>query len=385
MIASPTYKSTFMHNPIASLLRADIAGFAPYTPIVPLDVLALRLGLPLADLIKLDANENPYGPTAATRAALAQLATETGARTQTALYPDPDTTSLRAAIGTHLGQSPDRIICGNGSDEIIDVLMRATITPGAAVVDATPTFGMYAYSTHLYQGTYIEVPRTALFAIDIDQMRAAITRHQAKIVILAAPNNPTGNPLTRDELLALLDLPLIVVSDEAYAEFSGISFVDLIDSHPNLVVLRTFSKWAGLAGLRVGYGVMHETLAAELRKIKPPYTVNVAADVAATAAIRDYASMQPLLQQICQDRDAFAAQLTSLGCEVYPSVANFLLVRTPVSALAVRDALMKAGILIRYFPKPRLADCIRISIGTTAQHERVLDVLETIFVQQKGQ
>lgn len=370
-----------MQTPLASLLRRDIAGFAPYTPVVPLDVLAHRLGMTQDQLIKLDANENPYGPTAATRAALAALSTPEGARGQVALYPDPDTTTLRHAIAAHLQVSPERIICGNGSDELIDVLMRATITPGDVVVDATPTFGMYAFSTNLYQGQYIEVPRTESFGLDIDAMVAAITQHHAKIVILAAPNNPTGNPLTRAELLEILALPLIVVSDEAYAEFSGISFIDLIDEHPNLVVLRTFSKWAGLAGLRVGYGVMHETLANELRKIKPPYTVNVAADVAATAAIRDFASMQPLLAQLCADRETFAGQLTALGCTVHPSVANFLLVRTPVPALAVRDGLMKAGILIRYFPKPRLADCIRISIGTSSQHERVLDVLESLFQQ----
>ena len=368
-----------MNPPLSSLLRSDIAGFAPYAPIVPLDVLAQRLGIAQSQLIKLDANENPYGPTAATRAALAALSSPEGARNQVALYPDPDTTNLRHALGAHLNVSPERIICGNGSDELIDVLMRATITPGDAVVDATPTFGMYAYSTHLYQGQYIEVPRDAAFGLDIDRMVTTIRQHNAKIVILAAPNNPTGNPLTRTELLALLALPLIVVSDEAYAEFSGISFIDLIDDHPNLVVLRTFSKWAGLAGLRVGYGVMHESMANELRKIKAPYTVNVAADVAATAAVRDFATMQPVLDQICADRDAFATALQALGCHVYPSVANFLLVRTPLPAPAVRDGLMHAGILIRYFPKPRLSDCIRISIGTPAQHERVLGVLESLF------
>lgn len=368
-----------MPTPVSSLLRSDIAGFAPYTPIVPLDVLAQRLGMRQEDLIKLDANENPYGPTATTRASIAALATPDGARLRTALYPDPDTTQLRAAIGAHLGVAPSRIICGNGSDELIDLLVRATITPGQTLVDATPTFGMYAFTAQLYQARYVAVPRLADFSVDVDAMRAAITTHQARIVVLAAPNNPTGNPLTRDELVALLELDLIVVSDEAYAEFSGISFVDLIDRYPNLVVLRTFSKWAGLAGLRVGYGVMHETLADELRKIKPPYTVSVVAEAAATAAMNDFATMQPLLTQICRDRDTLVAQLTELGCHVFPSVANFLLVRTPVAATTVRDALLAAGILIRYFPKPRLDDCIRISVGTASQHERLLDVLDTTF------
>lgn len=364
---------------ILQLLRHDIATFAPYSPIVPLDILANQLGLSRDQLIKLDANENPYGPTAATRAALATLATPAGARDIMAIYPDPDNTALRTAIAQHLSQSIERIICGNGSDELIDLLLRATVTPGDAVIDVTPSFGMYAYATLLCQGKIIDVPRDGNFDIDVAAIRAAITTHHAKIVFLAAPNNPTGNSLRRDELLALLDLPLIVVADEAYAEFSGITYLDLIDNHANLVVLRTFSKWAGLAGLRIGYGVMHEALATQLRKVKQPYTVNVAAEIVATAAIYDFASMAPIINQITQDRDALARALTAMGCEVYPSTANFLLVKTPVAANLVRDALRKNGILIRYFAKPRLDDAIRISVGTPSQHERLLDVLQQMF------
>lgn len=368
-----------MISDISALLRSDLATFAPYTPIVPLDVLAQELGLTPDQLVKLDANENPYGPTDATRTALAQLATPTGARDMVAIYPDPDNTLLTQAIAHHLGQSPARILCGNGSDELIDVLLRATITPGSAVIDASPTFGMYAYGTNLCQGRIIDVPRDAHFNLDIDAIQSAITTHNAKIIFVAAPNNPTGNPLTRAELNALLALPLIVVADEAYAEFSGVTFLDAIDQHPNLVILRTFSKWAGLAGLRVGYGVMHETLATQIRKIKQPYTVNVAAQVAATAAIQDFVSMQPVINKIIHDRDTLVHQLTSMGCAVYPSVANFVLVRTPVPAEKVRDVLRKHGVLIRYFPKPRLRDTIRISVGTPSQHERLLDVLTTAF------
>jgi histidinol-phosphate aminotransferase len=364
---------------ILHLLRRDIATFAPYSPIVPLDILAHQLGFQRDQLIKLDANENPYGPTDATRAALDTLTTPAGARDLVALYPDPDNTALRSALAQHLGQSTDRIICGNGSDELIDLLLRATISPGDAVIDATPSFGMYAYGTKLCQGEIIDVPRDENFDLDVDAIRTAITTRHAKIIFLAAPNNPTGNPLRREELLALLDLPLIVVADEAYAEFSGVTYLDLIDQHPNLVVLRTFSKWAGLAGLRVGYGVMHESLATQMRKIKQPYTVNVAAEIAATAAVRDFASMAPVLTKITQDRDALAHALTGLGCAVYPSVANFLLVKTPIDASQVRDALRKNGILIRYFAKPRLNDAIRISIGTPSQHERLLDVLQQTF------
>lgn len=364
---------------ISTLLRTDVATFAPYTPIVPLDVLAQQLGIAREALVKLDANENPYGPTAATRAALAQLSSADGARDMVAIYPDPDNTELTHAIAAHLGQAPARILCGNGSDEIIDLLLRATITPGAAVIDASPTFGMYAYGTNLCQGRVIDVPRDANFDLDVDAIRAAITQHQAKILFLAAPNNPTGNPLRRAELLALLELPLIVVADEAYAEFSGTTFLDAIDTHPNLVVLRTFSKWAGLAGLRVGYGVMHESLATQIRKIKQPYTVNVAAQVAATAAIRDFATMQPVIAQLNHDRDALVRELTSMGCFVYPSMANFVLVRTPKPAQQVRDVLRSHGILIRYFPKPRLSDAIRISVGTPSQHERLLEVLADTF------
>jgi len=364
-----------MASSIHNLLRSDLPGFAPYTPIVPLDVLAQQLGLTRDQLIKLDANENPYGPTAATRAALAALATPTGAQEVVALYPDPDNTALRTAISEHLNQPISRIICGNGSDELIDLLLRATVTPGRTVVDATPTFGMYAFGANLYQANLVEVPRTATFDLDVAALRHAIVTHQAVIVFLAAPNNPTGNPLSRADLLAILELPVVVVADEAYAEFSGETFIDLIDAHPNLIVLRTLSKWAGLAGLRIGYGVMHETMADELRKIKQPYTVNVAAEVAATAAIRDFASMQPIIEQIKADRERLVAALHTLDCAVYPSTANFVLVRPPVAARALRDELRRQGVLIRYFAKERLSDLMRISVGTAHQHERLLEVL----------
>ena len=364
-----------MASSIHNLLRSDLPGFAPYTPIVPLDVLAQQLGLTRDQLIKLDANENPYGPTAATRAALAALATPTGAQEVVALYPDPDNTALRTAISEHLNQPIARIICGNGSDELIDLLLRATVTPGRTVVDVTPTFGMYAFGAHLYQANLVEVPRTDTFEIDVTALRQAIMAHQAVIVFLAAPNNPTGNPLSRADLLAILELPVVVVADEAYAEFSGETFLDLIDDYPNLVVLRTLSKWAGLAGLRIGYGVMHESMADELRKIKQPYTVNVAAEVAATAAIRDFASMQPIIAQINADRERLVAALQTLDCAVYPSTANFVLVRPPVSARALRDELRRQGVLIRYFAKERLSDLMRISVGTPHQHERLLEVL----------
>lgn len=372
-----------MSAPVEQLLRADLRQFAAYTPIVPLDVLAQQLGMARDQLIKLDANENPYGPTAATRAELARLADYHYAN-DIAIYPDPDNTALCAALATHLNQAPERIICGNGSDELIDLLLRATITPGRAIIDATPTFGMYAFGANLYQAQVIAVPRTADFGLDVAAMRAAIIANQAAIVFLAAPNNPTGNLLPRADLEALLELPIIVVADEAYAEFSGVTYLDLIDQHPNLVVLRTFSKWAGLAGLRIGYGVMHESLATQLRKIRQPYTVNVIAERAATVAVQDFAAMQPVIAQLNHDRDQLALALRSLHCTVYPSHANFLLVRPPVDAVRVRDDLRRHGILIRYFAKAPLADKIRISVGTANQHERLLEVLAESFQQHSA-
>ncbi|HEU5089580.1 MAG TPA: aminotransferase class I/II-fold pyridoxal phosphate-dependent enzyme, partial [Roseiflexaceae bacterium] len=257
---------------LSRILRPDIAALEPYTPVAPLDVLAERLGIPEHQLIKLDANENPYGPSPLAKAALAELAEHPST---VAIYPDPEHLRLRAAISDYIGQPVERIICGSGSDELLDLFQRLTLRPGERLIDCQPTFPMYAFYAGLHGAGVIDVPRDQNFEIDVEGIADA-TEQGGKLLFLAAPNNPTGNLLRRETVQRLLELPILVLIDEAYAEFSGTSVADLVGSAPNLVVLRTFSKWAGLAGLRVGYALGDEEVLEHLWKLKQPYNVNVA-------------------------------------------------------------------------------------------------------------
>ncbi len=243
------------------------------------------------------------------------------------------------------------------------------------MIDCPPAFGMYGFSTRVQGGRIIDVPRRDDFSLDVDGIAKAAK--SAKAIFVASPNNPTGNALTEPELDALLATDLLVIVDEAYAEFSGASVVGLVPGRENLVVLRTFSKWAGLAGLRAGYGVMPATLANVLMHMKPPYSPSIAAEVAMLASLEDREELMERVREIVAERDRLADELTALEfLEVYPSEANFVLTRLPGSdGRAIRDSLAEEGIFLRYFDTDRLHDCIRISVGTASDTDRVREAL----------
>src|SRR6266545_2819495 len=335
-----------MHS-IAHLLRPDIAALESYTPVAPIEVLAARLGLPIERIIKLDANESPYGASPRALAALAAVggqpnhggaALQYGDPSVVAIYPDPNHTLLREQLSRYTGQPAERIICSSGSGELIDLVMRVLLQPGDTIIDCPPTFGMYGFDAGIHGAKVIEVPRDDTFAIDIEGVAEATEQHGAKMIFVTLPNNPTGN----------------------------------------LTALRTFSKWAGLAGLRIGYGLFHEELIQHLWKIKQPYNINVAAQAAALGSLEDVDYLMDKARIIVAERERIYARLQSLpGLHVYPSQANFLLCRVLAGdAKALKDELMRRGILVRYFNKPGLSDCIRFSIGTPEQNDVLLAALE---------
>lgn len=365
---------------ILKLVRPDILAMLGYEPIEPSDLLAERLGISPDQIAKLDANENPYGPSPLVLQALAEF--DAYHR-----YPDPQQRRLRQALADYVGVGPEQIVAGAGSDELIDLLLRAVIAPASAsdgVIICPPTFGMYSFLTRVAGGRVIEVPRRDDFSLDVEALYAAAG--DAKALFLASPNNPTGNLLTGEELEALLGTGLLVVVDEAYIEFAGAGFAPLVAERENLVVLRTFSKWAGLAGLRAGYGIMPSALADVLMQIKQPYTPNVAAEVAMLASLEDRERLMESVRTIVQERDRMGRMLAALDfVEVYPSQANFVLVRLepglPGSngsdALRVRDGLAQQGVFVRYFDTPRLRQHLRISAGLPSHTERLVDALRT--------
>ncbi len=340
-----------------------------YEPIEPVNVIAERIGIPVDKIAKLDGNENPYGPSPRVLEAL-------GSFDSYHRYADPKQRELRDAIGEYAGIGPEHIVAGAGSDELIDLLLRVMLAPGEAIIDCPPTFGMYGFSTRVAGGRVIEAPRREDFSLDIDSVRGAAA--DAKAIFVASPNNPTGNSLTVEELETLLSTELVVVVDEAYAEFSGSSVASQVPERDNLVVLRTFSKWAGLAGLRAGYGIMPAALAEVLMHMKPPYSPNVAAEVAMLVSLEDREALMERVKEIVQERERMAQALSTLEfLEVYPSEANFVLVRMPEgNGRKVRDELAESGIFVRYFDTPRLQDCIRISVGTSGDTDRLVEALQ---------
>ena len=389
-MASPGSDKSYSSSASASAalarrhFRADFAALEQYSPIKPLEVLAQELGLAVADLVKLDANENLHGPLPAIAQAVARCDV-------LHIYPDPSQTALRADVARFLaapGVGAQHVCAGTGSDELLDLVFR--LFDPRAVVNLPPTFGMYPFLAKLSKAAVLTADRgpAPAFAVDLAAVRAAVARG-ASVVFAASPNNPTGGMLTHDEVRALCALDAVVVVDEAYAEFAeGRSAAALVPAHANLIVMRTFSKWAGLAGLRVGYSVAHEEITTALLAIKQPYNVNVAADFAARAALAHAPDVMRLqVRPMLAQRARMERELPALGwLTAVPSDSNFVLfeVRRPFVAAEVVAALRARGILVRYYPTGRLAGYLRVSCGRPHDTDRLVAALADIGCAQEA-
>jgi histidinol-phosphate aminotransferase len=346
----------------------------PYVPIVPFDVWAERLGRAPESIVKLDANENPYGPSPRALSALS-------AGKWFNIYPDPDSSALRRALADFLNVAMESIMAGAGVDELLDLLLRATLSPGDVVVDCPPTFGMYSFLTGVNNARLLPVPRRPDFSLDVDGIEAAaLAEPRAKVLFVCSPNNPDGSVTSDPDLRRLLRLPLLVVLDEAYVEFHGRSRIQWTREYSNLVVLRTFSKWAGLAGLRVGYGAFPDWLIRRIWPIKQPYNVNMAAQQAAVASVQDADWLLANVERLKAERSRLLETLRTLnGLAVYASESNFILCRvTERDASELKRALEREGVLVRYFDKPGLRDCIRVSVGRPQDTDALMDALQRI-------
>ena len=365
---------TTSDSALRRLIRAHYHELVPYAAIVPTDVLSEEEGLAPEGIIKLDGNENPYGASPRTIAALT-------AYREWEIYPDPGQRRLRAKLGEYVGIGPEHIIPGNGSDELIDLLMRVCLDPGDRITNCPPTFGMYPFSAQVNAAGVVTVPRLADFSLDLPAVVAAAQQPDVKMIFLASPNNPTGTPLTPSEVESLLATGILVVVDEAYIEFADCpSLVSWVPQHDNLVVLRTFSKWAGLAGLRVGYGIMATPLAGLLDQMKPPYNVNVAGLVGAEASLDDREYQLERVARMVQERARLFPLLASVPyLEPIPSEGNFILCRSTRDAKGIKAALEKRGIFVKAVSDPAFEyGAVRFSIGRPEHTDALMTALQEL-------
>ncbi|HZQ10166.1 MAG TPA: histidinol-phosphate transaminase [Anaerolineae bacterium] len=345
-----------------NLLRADLDALPDYTPAHVPDP---------RRVIKLDSNENPYGPSPRVLARLAET------RTWQYYFGQDD---LREALANYVGVKAENLVITNGGDESIDLVLRAVLEPGDTVIDAPPSFEMYRIAALANRGRCIDVARNDDFSVNLDTVCRAAREMNAKAIALASPNNPDGGILPRADLLRLLELPTLVLLDEAYFEFAGESAVDLVPQHPNLVIVRTFSKWAALASLRVGYIIASPEFARALHKLRAPYNVNWAGLVAAYESLNDVDYLMNNVRATTVERERMRAALTQMGwLDPLPSYTNFLTMRVHGrEPQQIKQALAERNILIRTFKASRLRNYIRISIGTPEMNDAVLQALREI-------
>lgn len=347
-------------------------GLIPYDAGLSLEALARELGR--AELVRLSANENPLGPSPR---AVAAVEREAG---RIHLYPDGGSTVLREALGRSLGVAANQIVVGNGADELIALIAAAAFEPGDEVIVPTPSFEPYEISARLAGARAVPSPLVG-YETDLDDVRRRLNE-RTKAVMLCSPHNPATTIIRRGPLLAFLDAlgpdsPLVVL-DQAYIDFCDdadhIDGIRLLEHYPRLVVLRTFSKIAGLAGLRVGYAVASAEAIDRFNRVRAPYNVNRLGQVAALAALEDHAHTEKTRQLVLQERAYLSAELTKRGYVFPPSHANFLLVAVP-DAPGLRARLMRAGILVRDGAGVGFPGHLRFSVGLHATNETLLTLL----------
>jgi histidinol-phosphate aminotransferase len=361
---------------VESLISAHIQQLEAYEP-PDWEAVAQRAGTTPARLVRLDANENPYGPPPRVRPALARFA-------DYGFYPDYRV--LKRAVARYARAEPENVVLANGGDEVIDLAVRVFVEPGQGVFVCPPAFGMYAISTLAHRGRVLEVRREPDFSTDVEGIEALCARAgdgavQPKLLFLTSPGNPDGQIVPIEIVRRLLKLPMAVVVDEAYVDFGAESVVPLLGEYPNLLVLRTFSKWAGMAGLRLGYAVASPAVVEAMERLRPPYNVNAAATVAALATFEDMAYVQETIERIVSERQRLQNALSDLpGARALPSQANFVLCRFEGrSGRQVAEALAARGILVRSFSDASLVDAVRITIGRPEQNEMLLDALQGVL------
>ncbi|RLC27097.1 MAG: histidinol-phosphate transaminase [Deltaproteobacteria bacterium] len=358
------------------LARDGVEDLIPYPPGKPIEELERELGI--TGSIKLASNENPLGPSPRALEAVREKAATLNR------YPDGSGYYLKSKLSEIYGIPPERIILGNGSNELIELTARAFLRPGEEAVQAFPTFLVYEKIVKGAGGRMVSVPLSG-FRIDLEGILEAVTP-RTKIVFICNPNNPTGDALTSGEMGRFLErVPddVIVVLDEAYIEFTTDDSVAdglaLLSAHPLLFVLRTFSKLYGLAGLRIGYGFAGEKLVDYMNRVRQPFNANTLAQAGAMAALEDTAFVSRTLELVRDGLRYLFRELDAMGLEYRPTQTNFFLIRVPSGAKKIYDLMLKEGVIIRAMDAYGLPDYIRITVGLPDENERFIRTFRKVL------
>jgi histidinol-phosphate aminotransferase len=354
-----------------------LANLPAYQPGRPIEEVAREVGLPASEIIKLASNENPLGPSpaalAAMRAALENLH----------LYPDGSAFYLKQKLAEKLGVQPSNLIFGNGSNEILEFVGHAFLQPGTNVVMSQYCFVVYPIVTHLFGAEPIVVPARE-YGHDSEALLKAITS-KTRVLFVANPNNPTGTLLEKAEILRLVHQTprnVVLAMDEAYIEFleDAVDLVSLVRSgdHPNLLLMRTFSKIYGLAGLRLGYGIAHPELIQAFEKVRQPFNINSLIQAGAIAALDDLPHLQNTRRNNRQGLEFFGKAFQAIGLEFVPSSANFIMLKVG-DGQRVCTQMQKLGVITRPMAGYQLPEWIRISVGTPAENARCLSALKQVL------
>jgi histidinol-phosphate aminotransferase len=360
--------------PLPFELNSNLADLPVYQPGRPIEEVAREYGLPVTDVIKLASNENPLGPSPAAIAAIQQ------ALQSLHLYPDGNCFYLKNKIAERLGVETSNLILGNGSNEIIEFIGHAMMRPGVDVIVSQYCFAVYPIVTKLFGANLITVPARN-HGHDLNAMLHAVTPN-TRVMFVANPNNPTGTLAPRGDVIQLINkLPssVLLVMDEAYLEFldDPIDLLPLVrlGFKPNLILMRTFSKIYGLAGLRLGYGIGHPEFIAALEKIRQPFNINALIQAGATAALYDNEHLRRTRHNNTQGIQYFIREFRQMNLEFVPSAANFILVKVGDGQKVFED-LQKRGVIARPMAGYNLPQWLRISIGSSAENARCMSMLK---------
>ena len=357
----------------SDLAPTYIQAIAPYQPGKPIAELERELGI--SGIIKLASNENPLGPSPLSIAAMRSAIDDV------ARYPDGNCFELKLALSQRYQVEPARIVLGNGSNDLLELAARAFLKPGDKAIYAAHAFAVYALATQATGAKGVVVPATPKYGHDLTAMLKAAVKHKAKIVFIANPNNPTGSFLAGEELLNFMRaLPpqILVVLDEAYNEYLPHELrydsVRWLSEFPNLIILRTFSKAYGLAGLRVGYAMANEQVADMLNRVRQPFNVNSMAQVAAVAALRDEDFVRKTYELNLRGMEQITEGLAVMGLEFIPSFGNFVCFKIANAGL-VYQQLLELGVIVRPVANYDMPDFLRVSIGLEKEIAKFLYML----------